>query len=104
MCLVQGYFALALLGAEPESAEQAEEDVYQQEDYNGCPISYFIILSLLEVLADILERTDVADVDVSYTELLLAIRFQAFDKIHILIGTDTNAEFGIGVPENLFEH
>ena len=93
MCLVKGDFALALLSTEPEGAEQAEEDVHEQEYDHGNCVSHSIVLELLVIASDVLERTDITDIDVSDAKLLFAVRFQAFDEIHVLVGTDTDAEF-----------
>mgnify|MGYP003508980022 CR=1 FL=1 len=103
MGLVKGDFALSLLGAEPEGAEQAEEDVHEQEDHSSDCVSHSIVLKLLEIASDVLERTDITDIDVSDAELLFAVRFQAFDEIHVLVGTDTDAEFLVVIPHSPFE-
>ena len=73
MCLVQGDFAFALLGTEPEGAEQAEEDVYEQERHAGKVVSHLIVLVLLEATTNILETSDITDKDIADTVLTFAI-------------------------------
>ena len=105
MCLVQGYFTLALLGAEPEGTEQAEEDIYEQKCHAGEVVSHLIVLILLEALANILERTDVADEDVADAVLAFAVCFQTGNEILVVFGTDTDTKFKItSVPINLLHH
>ena len=105
MCLVQGNFAFALLGAEPECAKQAEEDVHEQEGHTGEVVSHLIVLNLLETATDILETSDIADKDIADAVLTLAICFQSGNEILIVFGTDTDAKFKItSVPLNLLYH
>ena len=105
MCLVQGDFAFALLGTEPEGAEQAEEDVHKQEGHASEVVSHLIVLNLLEATADILKRTDVADEHIADAVLTLAVRFQSGNEILVVFGTDTDTKFKItSVPINLLHH
>ena len=102
MGLVQGDFALALLGAEPESAEQAEEDVHKQERHAGEVVPHFIVLILLEATANILETSDIADKHIADAILALAVCLQSGNEILVVFGTDTDTKFKIAsVPINL---
>ena len=82
----------ALLGTEPESAKQSQENIQQQESHSHNVITQIIAPRLLVVTPYIFKRTYFGDKDVTDTELLLTVFLQAPDEIMILIGPDTKAQ------------
>ena len=94
---MQGNLAPALLRAEPEGAQQAEEDVEQQEAHADAVVAKLVHLSLLVVAADVGEAPYVADIDVADAVLRLAVGLQALDEVAVLVGTDADAQFVVDV-------
>ena len=82
----------ALLGTEPESAKQSQENIQQQESHSHNVITQIIAPRLLVVTPYIFKRTYFGDKDVTDTELLLTVFLQAPDEIMVLIGPDTKAQ------------
>ncbi len=92
MHLMQGNLRTALLGTEPESAEQSQKYIQQQKSHTHNVITQIIAPRLLVVTPYIFKRTYFGDKDVTDTELLLTVFLQAPDEIMILIGPDTKAQ------------
>lgn len=93
MHLMQGNLRTALLGTEPESAEQSQKYIQQQKSHTHYVIAQVIAPCLLEITADVLKGTYFGDKDIADTELFLTVRFQALDEIMVLIFADTDTEF-----------
>ena len=97
MDFVQGNLAPALLRAEPEGAQQAQEDVEQEEAHAHRVVAQLVHLALLEGAADVGEAADIGDVDVADAVLCLAVGLQAGDEVVVHIVLDADAEFAVGI-------
>ena len=84
MHLMQGNLRTALLGTEPESAEQSQKYIQQQKSHTHYVIAQVIAPCLLEITADVLKGTYFGDKDIADAELFLTVRFQALDEICLL--------------------
>lgn len=104
MRFVQRYFRTALLRTEPECSEQAEEDVQQQESHTHHIVTDIIGPCLLEVTADVLERTYLRNEDVAYAKLALTVCLQPLNEVIVLPFTDTDTKFETDIVEILLHH
>ena len=93
MNLVQGYLAPALLRAEPEGAQQAEENVQHQEGHTRTEELCVTAPRLLETATDVRKAAYVRYVDIADAELFLAVRPQIVYKIAVFISFDTDTQF-----------
>ena len=94
---MQGNLAPTLLRAEPERTEQSQEDVEQQEAHAHNQDTHLAGIALLKTAADILEALDVADVEIAYAELLLAVGLQVLHEVLVPVGTDADTELIISI-------
>ena len=92
----------ALLRTEPECSKQSEEDVQQQESHTHHIVTDIIAPCLLEVAAYIVERANLRNKEVAYTELAFTVLLQFCNEIVILPLADADTEFQICIIERLF--
>ena len=88
---------MPLLGTEPESSQQTEKDIEQQEAHTYTIITKLVKLNLLVGTTDVNKAADVTDVDISYTKLLLAISLEIVNEVTVHVVTHTDTEFIISV-------
>ena len=92
----------ALLRTEPECSKQSKEDIQQQKSHTHHIVTDIIGPCLLEVAAYIVERANLRDKEVAYTELAFTVLLQFCNKIIILPFTDADTEFQTYIIERLF--
>ena len=90
MRFVQRYFRTALLRTEPECADNAQEDIQQQETEHAKLRLPFVHVFQLADFAQMAERCNVQQIQITYLIKAVGIIHQLFGKV--LIGIFGNAQ------------